>query len=125
MAATKADNIFFVEFFKKKVQSINAYEKRRSGFPPGRPRKGEVRPPSIGAISQAKYRADNPVLSAERNLEAQTKWRESNLERARAQKRAAYKRKKSWSTLISLEKVEKQIAKAQRNADKGDPRYER
>lgn len=125
MAATQADNVFFVEFFKKKIQYINAYEKRRSGFPMGRPRKGEVRPPSIGAISQAKYRADNPALSAERNLDAQTKWREANLERARAQKRAAYRRKKAWNTLISLEKVEKQIAKAQRNADKGVPRYER
>ena len=125
MAATQADNIFFVEFFKKKIQSINAYEKRRSGFPRGRPRKGEVRPPNISAISQAKYRADNPTLSAERNLEAQTKWREANLEKARAQKRAAYRRKKGWDSLKSLEKVEKQIAKARKTADKGPPRYER
>ena len=125
MAATQADNIFFVEFFKKKIQSINAYEKRRSGFPRGRPRKGEVRPPNISAISQAKYRADNPTLSAERNLEAQTKWREANLEKARAQKRAAYRRKKGWDSLKSLEKVEKQIAKARKTADKGPPFYER
>lgn len=125
MAVTQEDLNFIKTFFAKKIQSINAYEKRRSGFPRGRPRKGEVRPPSIGAIEQAKYRADNPELSAVRNLEAQTKWREANLKKARAQKRSAYKREKAWASMKLVNKVENQIAQARKTADKGPPFYER
>lgn len=125
MAATQADNVFFVEFFKKKVQSINAYEKRRSGFPRGRPRKGEIRPPSIGAISQAKYRADNPELAAERNRIAQAKWQSENPEKRREKGKAYRARCAAWAALKSVNKVEKQIAKARKTADKGPPYYER
>ena len=125
MAATKADNVFFVEFFKKKAQSIAAYDKRRSGFPVGRPRRGEVRPPSIGAIAQAKYRAENPELSAERNRIAQAKWQAANPEKRREATKAYRTRRDAWASLKSAEKVEKQIAKARKTADKGPPFYER
>lgn len=125
MSVTQEDLIFIKNFFAKKIQAINAYEKRRSGFPLGRPRKGEIRPPSIGAIEQAKYRADNPVLAAERNRIAQAKWYSENREKKREASKACRARKKGWNSLKAVKKVENQISKARKTADKGPPRYER
>ena len=123
---TSAANVlFFDQFFKKKINAIDSYEARRSGFPLGRPRRGEVRPPSIGAIAQAKYRAENPELSAERNRIAQAKWQAANPEKRREKGKAYRARKAAWNSLKSIDKVEKQIAKARKTADKGPPYYER
>lgn len=113
------------ELARKKELGRIRFDKIRSGYPLGRPRKGEVRPPSIGGIAQAKYRADNPDLSAERNRIAQSKWYAENSEKRLVQAKAYRLRKKGWDKLKSIEKVEKQINKARKAADKGPPKYKR
>lgn len=72
---------------------------KKTGYPRGRPRKGEIRPPSPNAIACANYRARRLAVEPEwREVlnEYQSKWRASNLDRSRAQKRAANLRKKAW-----------------------------
>lgn len=70
-----------------------------TGYPRGRPRKGEIRPPSPNAIYCANYRkarlAQEPDWK-KHLAKLQADWRVANLERSRAQKRACYARKKAW-----------------------------
>jgi hypothetical protein len=71
-----------------------------TGFPRGRPRKGEIRPPTPGGIRAAAYRvkrlAEDPEY-AEKLAEAQRKWYWNNHERVLKQKRDYLHRKNTWA----------------------------
>jgi hypothetical protein len=53
-----------------------------TGYPRGRPRIGEERPLSKGALWQRKYRAENRERYNEINRAYQARWRAANPERA-------------------------------------------
>lgn len=79
-----------------------------TGFPRGRPRKGELRPQTYGAKKQAEWRAKqkaaNDLYLLEQALYQQF-WRLENIEKRRAQARAYYYRRKSWAAHTGLPKV--------------------
>lgn len=70
-----------------------------TGYRPGRPRKGEIRPVSPGAVVQHEYRAqrilNDPDYLALCAVKAAI-WRENNLDRAKEINRGTHHRAKSW-----------------------------
>lgn len=71
-----------------------------TGYKPGRPRKGEVRPASPNAIAMAEYRARrklrDPTWLAKLAAD-QRRWYHANLERGREISRGVALRKKRWA----------------------------
>jgi hypothetical protein len=67
-----------------------------TGFPRGRPRKGEFRPRSPRAESIMKWRKKNYEYWLEKNREYQANWRSTNRERSKEISRNCYVRKKAW-----------------------------
>ena len=67
-----------------------------TGYPRGRPRKGELRPISPQAEACAEWRAKNYDHWLEKNREYQANWRAKNLERSREISRGTRIRKKKW-----------------------------
>ena len=73
-----------------------------TGYPRGRPRKGEIRPPSPNAINIAKYRKRRherdpewkAVLAAQ-----QAEWKANNSERSKEISRNTKIRAKSWANI--------------------------
>jgi hypothetical protein len=80
-----------------------AYEK--TGFPRGRPRKGELRPASPNAENQARWRAKNAEYYRVINRNYQSEWVAANPERAREIKRNTYLRKKLWEKDQEVKKL--------------------
>lgn len=68
-----------------------------TGFPRGRPRKGEIRPYSPNAANQQCYREGHREHWLEKNREYQANWRANNLERAREIGRNSRRHAKLWA----------------------------
>lgn len=103
---------------KKQLRKLQ-YQAIRSGYPRGRPRRGEIRPPSIGAIAQAKYRADNPEKARERTRIAVAKFTAENPERKKEQSKAYRIRKKECEKVKLGFAVETAIKRAKYCIGKG------
>ena len=72
---------------------------KKTGFPLGRPRKGEIRPPTPGGIYQAALRAKRKAEDPEYYViqaDYQRLWVLANHEARKKQSRAYYARKKLW-----------------------------
>ncbi len=67
-----------------------------TGYPRGRPRKGEIRPLSKPAKWQRKWRAENPELARKKSRVESAKWRAENPERYAMHQRNYLLRKKGW-----------------------------
>jgi hypothetical protein len=67
-----------------------------TGYPRGRPRKGELRPTSPAAVKLAEWRERNYDHWIETNREYQREWRAKNPERSKEIDRNAQIRKKKW-----------------------------
>lgn len=83
-----------------RISAKKRYEKIKTGFPPGRPRKGELRPVSVGALKCQAWRMKNLEYYREKNRMYQRIWRSNNLERSREIKRNSDKRKRAWKNGI-------------------------
>lgn len=68
----------------------------RTGYPRGRPRFGEVRPPSKNAMILAAWRERAGEAYRKYNREYQRMWAANNPERTREIKKGALLRKKAW-----------------------------
>ena len=71
-----------------------------TGYPVGRPRKGEIRPNSPVTLSKAKWRNEwkesDPEGFAAYQREANAAHKARHPERVKAQMKAAYERSKQW-----------------------------
>lgn len=70
-----------------------------TGYKPGRPRKGEIRPPSPNAIAVAEYRKRRHERDPEwstKLAEYQANWVANNQDRSREIARDSNRRRKSW-----------------------------
>jgi hypothetical protein len=67
-----------------------------TGYPRGRPRKGELRPTSPAAVKLAEWRERNYDHWIEMNREYQREWRAKNPERSKEISRGTRIRKKKW-----------------------------
>jgi hypothetical protein len=79
---------------KDRIASKKKYDKIKTGYPRGRPRQGELRPPSAGAIAIAKYRKDHLEEQREYNRIKQAEWRANNRDRSNEISRNTAIRKK-------------------------------
>lgn len=91
--------------------------KRKSGHKPtgfsrGRPRKGELRPPTPGGLWSAKWREENPELYLERNKQYVAKFRKENLERVLEIERNARIRAKLWKANQEINAIAEQAMHA-------------
>jgi hypothetical protein len=76
---------------------MNTYQK--TGYPRGRPRKGELRPVSKNAARCQLWRQEHLDHWREKNREYQANWRAANLERSNEIARNTYHRKKAWDKI--------------------------
>lgn len=80
--------------------------RKPTGYGPGRPRKGEIRPPSPTAVSAKKSRdkkiAADPEGARKIQAERYRKWYYSDVEHARRIGRNAYRRKVAWANATHL-----------------------
>jgi hypothetical protein len=96
-----------------------------TGYGRGRPRKGEVRPPTAGGIAQAQLKKkrlteDFEYWRAYYN-EQQADWAARNPERAKQISTASSRRALGWKKLINAVKVDMAITEAQTMANVGPP----
>jgi hypothetical protein len=77
-----------------------------SGYGKGRPRKGEIRPTSIGAKLSQLWRLRHPELAKTRSREASVKFKRNNPELVKKHQRSYLQRKAGWgNTKISVRPV--------------------
>lgn len=75
-----------------------------TGYPKGRPRKGEIRPPTPGGLKQRRFR-ESQVKKLGREAfnklraDYQRRWRDDHLERAWEISRSSYLRRRAWETV--------------------------
>jgi hypothetical protein len=82
-----------------------------TGFPRGRPRKGEIRPVTPGGLASAKWREENYELYLKRNREYSVKWRAKNPERAREIGQSYRNRARLWKNDVVAHAIADHVAR--------------
>jgi len=115
MSSTKLEDILteiakLQKLEKSMLRQKAYYEKNiKSGFPIGRPRKGEIRPVTVSGIKSIRRRQANPELIREQNRLWAIKYRAEHPEKYKLNQQNYRKRKKLWDTLHQPNTVTEQI----------------